>query len=76
MWSQVVEEMVDCSTPFQMRVKVTFLFFFDVVHGIESPWSCTVRREVFLLDTDSGVLFIETGYTEPSTSENSSRSPP
>ena len=25
-WSHVVEEMVDCSTPFQMRVKVTFPF--------------------------------------------------
>ena len=23
-------------------------------NGIESPWSCTVRRQVFLLDTDSG----------------------
>ena len=29
--------------------------------GIESPWSCTVRREVSLLDTDSGVMIVLVG---------------
>ena len=43
MWSHVVEEMVDC---FHTMVGFT--------NVIESPWSCTVRRQVFLLDTDSG----------------------
>ena len=29
--------------------------------GIESPWSCTVRSEVSLLDTDSGVMVMLVG---------------
>ena len=38
--------------------------------------SCTVRLEVSLFDTDSGVMFMETGHLKPSTWENSSFSPP
>ena len=32
-----------------------------VTDGIESPWSCTVRREASLLDTDSGVMIVLAG---------------
>ena len=69
-WSHVVEGMVDCFTPFQMRVKVHFLF--DVVlvvgitNGIESPW----------ISSCHGQRFTATRYTELSTLENSCRSPP
>ena len=37
------------------------VFGVGLTDGIESPWSFTVRREVSLLDTDSGVMVMLAG---------------